>query len=437
MAGQGGFPGWRVFEVKVQWKTLWLMLLLFCLAGQAYAAVGVATQVNGGVTLTRDYKMFALEEGVEINAHDVIRTGSGGGAQLDMNDGSSLSIGANSTMNLSNYTLREDKSVVSAMVEMVSGWMRFAVAKLKSRDSSYRFKTPTAVLGVRGTEGILHVEGEKSMLTSSLWLKSGVVDIARGLRKGRLYGTRLTLKKGQFASRKVGRVLRMRLKPPAVFMKRLPQHMKLKLKRRVLKLKRRGIKPRLIRKLRPKGTLLRKGLSDTRLKPGIGFEHKNVLKGKMLRRGGFAPRGTLLPAENPKFGKGRLPQRKGLPGMKSRTGGFVPGKSGKRPPGVRIPAKPSMPRGAFRTGQRRNKQLLRMGRTPVARPALGVAGSVLRPQHGKNPPALLREHQSQFRSRQKDDQNMRKRTAIPTSRMQRNVAPSPVVPFKGMNLMKR
>ena len=427
MVRQGGSPGWRVFEVNVQWKTLWLMLLMLCLAGQAYAAVGVATQVNGGVTLTRDYKMFALEEGVEVNVHDVIRTGPDGGAQLDMNDGSSLSVGANSTMNLSDYTLREDKSVVSAMVELVTGWMHFAVAKLRKRGSSYRFKMQTAVLGVRGTEGILNVEGEKSRLTSSLWLKSGVVDIARELRKGRLHGTRLTIKKGQFANRRAGRVLRMRLKPPAVFIKRLPQHMKLRLKRRVLKLKRRGIKPRLIRKLRLKGQLQPKGLFGARLKPEVGSEHRNVLKGKMLRRGGFAPGGTLLPAGKLKFEKGRLPQGKEGKGMPGAQGGFAPGKFG-RPPVSRIPPKPSVNHGSLRPTQKMKKQP-QLRRSPVP-------GAVFHPQQRRQAPALIRKHQSQSRPRQKDNQNMRNRTAIPASRMQRNVAPSLVVPFKGANLMK-
>jgi len=158
--------------------SLFFVLAIGSFPAFALASVGVATDVQGSVFLTRDHRLFQLEKGVEVEAKDTVQTSADSYVQLDMDDGSILSMGSNSTIHLSNYDLRDDKSVTSAVVNLVSGWMRFAVSRLKRRNSSYRFAMATAVMGVRGTEGLLNVEGSGGDATSSLLLKSGKVDMA-------------------------------------------------------------------------------------------------------------------------------------------------------------------------------------------------------------------------------------------------------------------
>jgi hypothetical protein len=167
-------------------------------------------------------------------------------------------MGSNSTMRLSNYVLREDKSVTSAVVNLVSGWMRFAVSRLKRRNSSYRFAMATAVMGVRGTEGLLNVEGSGGDATSSLLLKSGKVDMAERLLGGMLQGHPVTISGGQFASRKAGQPLEKQTTPPPGFTQRIPAILKQTLKRGDTST--RGVRPRPIIRQGPASTDIRRGI---------------------------------------------------------------------------------------------------------------------------------------------------------------------------------
>lgn len=221
---------------------LLLTLSLACTSTQAIASVGVATTVTGHVTLTHDHQVFILEKGVDVDVQDEINTGSDSHAQLDMDDGSILYLSSNSTMRLSTYAMRDDHSVASAMVDMVSGWMRFAVAKLQHRDSQYRFKMTTAVLGVRGTEGLLNVEGNGTRAISSLLLKTGKVDVSERILNGKFAGGLVTLTGGEFASRKDGFPLKKLSTPPARFVGKIPSGLKSYLKPGDKTL--RGVKPK-------------------------------------------------------------------------------------------------------------------------------------------------------------------------------------------------
>jgi len=234
--------------------SLLFVLVIGCFPAWALASVGVATDVQGSVFLTRDHRLFQLEKGVEVEAKDAIQSY----VQLDMDDGSILSMGSNSTMHLSNYDLRQDKSVSSALVNLVSGWMRFAVSKLRKKDSSYRFAMTTAVMGVRGTAGILNVDGTGAHAVSSLLLKSGKVVMAKRLTGGKLQSPAVTLLAGEFASRKAGEALKKQAAPPASFTRRIPDSLKPPLKRGDTST--RGVRPRPIVRQGPASTDIRRGI---------------------------------------------------------------------------------------------------------------------------------------------------------------------------------
>jgi len=226
-----------------------VFLVLMCLsATAAFAHVGVVTEVTGTIELQRGEDVFAVESGVDVLPGDVLRSNGESSVQVDMDDGSILSIGADSTMEINDYHLREDKSVVSASIALVSGWLRFAVAKLRQQDSSYRFHMPTAVLGVRGTEGVLEVTGQGDKVESHAMLEEGKVDVAEEIREGRLRGARIVLRPGQYVSRRRGRVLRMLRQTPFAFRNRIPARMRARLVHRIRMLRRRGVPPRRIRK---------------------------------------------------------------------------------------------------------------------------------------------------------------------------------------------
>jgi len=231
---------------KLMQKIIRMMIALFVLlvATHAYAQVGVVTEVHGEVSLQRADRHFILQPGVDLYPQDIIRSEDAASAQFDMDDGSMISISSNTEITIADYQLREDKSVASATIELVTGWLRFAVTKLRGHESSFRLSMPTAVLGVRGTEGVIEVLGSDESLSTQILLEEGEVEVAERIHENRLAGQKIYLKPGQFAERKFGRMLYKRAKASATFKKRLPARLKMKLKQRIKMLKKRGIAPR-------------------------------------------------------------------------------------------------------------------------------------------------------------------------------------------------
>lgn len=207
--------------------------------------VGVITEVSGEAELLRGDQALAAETGVNLMPGDVVRTGDDATVQIDMDDGSSFAMGARSSLRIHEYRMHKDHSVIAAAIDKISGWLHFAVAKLRHADY-YRFQMPTAVLGVRGTEGVLNVEGEGSSAQSNIMLDKGNVEVAERVTNGRLAGNRLRLKSGEYAYRHFGRMLSMRRHFPEQLRRRMPAFVRARLVRRVRFLKRRGIRPRRI-----------------------------------------------------------------------------------------------------------------------------------------------------------------------------------------------
>lgn len=226
-------------------KRFWLvavLALLFPLAAPA-GVVGVFTDVDGEVHLLRGENYLAAASGVEVEQQDVVETASGATAQLDMEDGSVFKLGPDTRLVLSDYQLDNERNVVSAGLDVLSGWVRFAVAKLRG-SGSYAFHTPVMTVGVRGTEGVIEADND----SGGLHLEDGEVEIAGAGTDARGFAAeRVTA--GQFVQRQRGQRFQRLDRPPPEFARRLPPAVQHKLQRRALELRQRGVPPRVIRKM--------------------------------------------------------------------------------------------------------------------------------------------------------------------------------------------
>ncbi len=230
-------------------RILVLIGLLCFSATTCFAHVGEVSTVRGNVGLERGEDTISPQAGTDVLLEDLLRSEVRSSARVNMDDGSVLSVGSNTTVKINDYLMAEDKSVARASIEVVRGWLRFAVTRLQPGDSTYRFRTPTVVMGIRGTEGILEVvEGEQGVVESRIYLKEGVVAIAEGERDGKLIGKIVLLKPGQYASRRQGGKLRVLDQVPAEFQKRIPDSFKSELKKNADKLKKHGITPDKLKK---------------------------------------------------------------------------------------------------------------------------------------------------------------------------------------------
>ncbi len=132
--------------------------LLVGLGASAWADVGQVKVVKGQVSIERQGQSLPARVGMTLEAADVLRTGADGAIGIAMRDDSRLSAGPNSVLALERFEFdavtskgRFDSQLQRGTLAVVSG----RIAKQSPQDMSVR--TPTAVLGVRGTEFVVAV----------------------------------------------------------------------------------------------------------------------------------------------------------------------------------------------------------------------------------------------------------------------------------------
>jgi hypothetical protein len=120
------------------------------------AEIGQVKISKGTVTIERAGQSMPASVGTRLQTADVVTTGNDGSVGITMTDDSLLSAGPNSVLALDRYDFddvtsagRFDTSLRKGTLAVVSG----RLAK-QSRDAM-TVRTPSAVLGVRGTEFVV------------------------------------------------------------------------------------------------------------------------------------------------------------------------------------------------------------------------------------------------------------------------------------------
>jgi hypothetical protein len=131
-----------------------LLALIFPLSLNA-AIVGRFTDVRGQVNLLKGGKIPGLlvrvNDGVEPG--DVIRTKSGGKAQLTMVDNSIITLAPESRLAIADYVYRADRGERRAVVRLFRGLVHTVVNRLiQAEEPDFIMETHTAIIGVRGTD---------------------------------------------------------------------------------------------------------------------------------------------------------------------------------------------------------------------------------------------------------------------------------------------
>jgi hypothetical protein len=216
-------------------------VVLFLAAPVQAAIVGVFTQVQGEVQLLRGENYLAAENGVELEPQDIVETGVQSSTQLDMEDGSVFRLGPGTRLAVSEYKLDNNKNVLVAGLDLLNGWMRFAVSRLRP-EGNYSMRTPVLTIGVRGTEGVIEAENEQG----GLHLHEGLVEVGSA---GQDLPTAVPVRvsSGEYIRRQRGQAFQRLTQPPPEFVRRLPPGVQHKLVRQAQTLRTRGVSPRVIR----------------------------------------------------------------------------------------------------------------------------------------------------------------------------------------------
>ena len=130
-----------------------MALAVFVAASASAADIGQIKVSNGEVTVERKGELRPGAVGTRLESSDVVRTGAAGSVGITMADNSLLSAGPNSILSLDRFDFdptsnqgRFDAQLQKGSLAVISG--RIA----KQAPEAVTVRTPSAILGVRGTE---------------------------------------------------------------------------------------------------------------------------------------------------------------------------------------------------------------------------------------------------------------------------------------------
>lgn len=139
----------------------WMMAAVAAaFAVAAYASdVGVIKTVRGAVHVERGGERIAAAPGMSVRASDTLVTGADGAVGLTFVDETMISAGPSTVLQIEHYRFNStthdgqfDASLKKGSLAVVSGKM------VKQTPGSMRVRTPSSVMGVRGTEFLVRVD---------------------------------------------------------------------------------------------------------------------------------------------------------------------------------------------------------------------------------------------------------------------------------------
>jgi hypothetical protein len=138
--------------------TIAAVLLGFTSVGLA-ADAGEVKTATGSVHLERAGKKLPVKIGMAVQQSDTLVTGADGTAGITFTDNSRLSVGPNSVLAIDKYAFdttthagQFDTSLKKGTLNVISGKI------VKQSPEAMRVRTPSSIMGVRGTEFVVKVD---------------------------------------------------------------------------------------------------------------------------------------------------------------------------------------------------------------------------------------------------------------------------------------
>jgi len=135
------------------------LILILVLSVEANESVAFIKSTKGDVTIKRENVMHLAKNGEKLFSHDVIQTGKKGGLGLSFNDGTRISVGENSILEIDDYLFDPSKKAFRFDLSLHKGSAVFESGRIgKLAPEKVSFKVPQGVVGIRGTKFLVEVE---------------------------------------------------------------------------------------------------------------------------------------------------------------------------------------------------------------------------------------------------------------------------------------
>jgi len=132
-------------------------------AGTAMANdIGLVKVAKGSVQIQRGAAKIPAAVGTALKAQDVVVTGADGSAGITFTDNSLVSVGPNSVFAIDKYRFDTTTHAGEFEGNLRQGRLAAVSGKMvKQSPDSMKIRTPSAIMGVRGTEFVVQVDEPK------------------------------------------------------------------------------------------------------------------------------------------------------------------------------------------------------------------------------------------------------------------------------------
>ncbi|MEP6538283.1 MAG: FecR family protein [Bryobacteraceae bacterium] len=138
-----------------------MFLVLSRLTVSASAAESVVGSVKTaqGAVVRRGADTIPIREGMHLLLNDTLRTAADGRLGLILQDGTRISLGPNTELRIDQFVYEPVDGKFSLLLRLRRGVMAYISGQIaRFSPGSVSVETPTAVLGLRGTEFAVSIE---------------------------------------------------------------------------------------------------------------------------------------------------------------------------------------------------------------------------------------------------------------------------------------
>jgi hypothetical protein len=139
------------------------IMLLWFVSTSAWSAEGAGTikTLTGAATVTRDSSVLPLAAGQRVFSGDRVVSGRDSYVGIMLHDDTRLTMGPGSELLIREFEFNPNSYAGGLSVSFVKGTARVVTGLIgKHAPERVRFQTPTADIGIRGTEFIVDLETE-------------------------------------------------------------------------------------------------------------------------------------------------------------------------------------------------------------------------------------------------------------------------------------
>jgi len=139
-----------------------MLMLLNAPAGADGPPIAQVKTVSGDVAIMRNGTRVAVKVGDPVFEKDTIETGADGAIGLTFVDNTVMSTGPDSEIAMEQYRFDSSNFNGSMLADSHKGTVAMVSGDIaRSSPGAMKIKTPTAILGVRGTRFAIQVEGDR------------------------------------------------------------------------------------------------------------------------------------------------------------------------------------------------------------------------------------------------------------------------------------